>query len=97
MGAAQSELVYVPIRPSGALSVAEAVELYDFEIEALRLVHLEGLTTDEAAARMGLSKTTFWRVLESCRAKLAEALSSGKPIKLVSTNWRPGASIERNV
>ncbi|WP_052290761.1 DUF134 domain-containing protein [Desulfurococcus amylolyticus] len=62
--------------------------MYDYEVEALKLVHVDGLTTDEAAARLGVSKATFWRMLESCRFKIAQALSEGKPIKLVPGSLR---------
>ncbi|MEL9908203.1 MAG: DUF134 domain-containing protein [Desulfurococcus sp.] len=79
-----SNVVYLPVREVVGLGLSEFVEVYDYEIEALRLVHVEGLTTEEAAARLGVSKATFWRMLESCRYKIAVALSEGRPIKLVS-------------
>jgi predicted DNA-binding protein (UPF0251 family) len=82
------EVVYLPVRSVEGLNLGNCVEIYDYEVEALRLVHLEGLTTEEAAARMGMSKATFWRVLESCRLKVAQALAERKPIKLVSSSQR---------
>jgi len=78
------DLVFLPVKGTVGLNQSDIVEIYDYEVEALKLVHLDGLSTDEAAAKMGLSKATFWRILETCRMKLADALSSGKPIKLVS-------------
>lgn len=77
-------VVYIPVREIIGLDVSEVVEIYDYEVEAFRLVHVEGLTMDEAAVKLGVSKATFWRILESCRHKVAKALSEGKPIKLVS-------------
>lgn len=47
---------------------------YD-ELEAFRLVFYEGLTQEEAARRMGVSRGTLWRCLENARRKLAEALT----------------------
>jgi len=78
------EFIYIPVKTVVGLELSNYVEIYDYEVEALKLVHLDNLSTDEAASRMGISKTTFWRILESCRVKLAEALVSSKPIKLVS-------------
>jgi len=75
-------LFYLPVRPVRELFVEDAVELYDYEVEAFALIHYEGLTTEEAAARMNLSKTTFWRILEQARSKLAKALVEHKPIKI---------------
>lgn len=51
-----------------------AVELRLDEIEALRLADLEGLYHEQAAERMGVSRPTFGRLLESARRKVAEAL-----------------------
>ena len=59
------------------------MELYDYEVEAFKLVHYDGLTTDEASVKMGLSKATFWRILEQARFKIARALVENKPIKIV--------------
>lgn len=82
------EVIYLPVKGVEGLSVTDCVEVYDYEIEALKLIHVEGLTTDEAAARLGMSKATFWRVLESCRFKIAQALIERKPLKLVSSSLR---------
>jgi hypothetical protein len=78
-------VLYLPVKPATELLVGESVELYDYEVEALVLVHYEGLTTEEAAARMKLSKATFWRILEQARFKLAKAFVERKPIMVVSS------------
>jgi predicted DNA-binding protein (UPF0251 family) len=80
---------YIPIKPTSDFAISNYVELYDYEVEAFALIHYEGLTTDEAATRMKLSKTTFWRILEQTRFKLAKALIERKPIKIVSTKHIP--------
>jgi predicted DNA-binding protein (UPF0251 family) len=36
----------------------------------------------EASLMMGLTKTTFWRILESGRRKVTKALVEGKPISI---------------
>jgi predicted DNA-binding protein (UPF0251 family) len=50
------------------------------ELEALRLADREGLYQEEAAARMGVSRVTFGRILQHARAKVAEALLEGKAL-----------------
>ncbi|AEM39177.1 protein of unknown function DUF134 [Pyrolobus fumarii 1A] len=50
------------------------------ELEALKLVYLDELSQEEAAARMGVSRGTLWRLLASARKKVAYALVELKPI-----------------
>jgi len=50
------------------------------ELEALRLADLEGLYQEEAAAKMGISRSTFARILSSAHRKVAEALVLGKVV-----------------
>ncbi len=50
------------------------------EIEALRLVDLEGLTQEAAAERMGISRGTVWRLLQSARKKMIQAIIECRPI-----------------
>ena len=52
----------------------EVIELRLDELEALRLADMEGLYHDEAAKRMGISRPTFGRLIESARRKTACAL-----------------------
>jgi hypothetical protein len=53
------------------------------ELEALRLVDLEGLSQEEAGERMGVSRGTVWRFVQSARKKTAQALSEGRPVRIV--------------
>ncbi len=53
------------------------VELSLDEIEALRLADLEAIYHEEAARAMGVSRSTYGRVLESARHKVALALWGG--------------------
>ncbi len=50
------------------------------EVEALRLVYLEGKRQGEAAELMRISRGTLWRLLESGRRKLVEAIVNRRPI-----------------
>jgi predicted DNA-binding protein (UPF0251 family) len=52
------------------------------EIEALRLVDLEGLSQEQAGNKMGISRGTVWRLLQSARKKTSQALTEGKPLKI---------------
>jgi len=59
-----------------------AVVLSYSELETIRLVDLEGLTQEEAAQQMGISRRTFWNDLKSARVKVATALVKGMPIRI---------------
>ena len=52
------------------------------ELEAFRLVDLEGLSQDEAGERMGVSRGTIWRLVQSARKKTALALIEGRTINI---------------
>ena len=70
-------------KPRGIpLSVLEEVILTVDEFEAIRLADLEGLYQEQAAGRMGVSRPTFGRMMESAHKKVAEALVKGKALKI---------------
>ncbi len=52
------------------------------EFEALRLSDVEGLYQQEAASRMGVSRATFGRILETAHAKVAHVLIGGKALSI---------------
>jgi predicted DNA-binding protein (UPF0251 family) len=52
------------------------------ELEAFRLVDLEGLSQEEAGQKMGVSRGTIWRLVQSARRKTAQALSEGRPLTI---------------
>jgi predicted DNA-binding protein (UPF0251 family) len=54
------------------------------ELEAQRLVDLEGLSQEEAGKRMEVSRGTIWRLVQSARKKTAQALSEGRPLLITS-------------
>jgi len=53
----------------------EAVFIEMAELKAFRLVDMEGLSQEEAGQRMGVSRGTIWRLVQSARKKTAQALS----------------------
>ena len=63
------------------------------ELEAIRLVDLEGLSHEQAAVAMGVSRQTIGRVLEHGRAQVAEALVTGKGILIGGGQYRVEARV----
>ena len=64
----------------------EPIMLNPDELEALRLVYYLGLTQDEAAKRMEISRGTLWRLLSNGRRKIISALIEGRPLIIASHN-----------
>ena len=60
----------------------EPIYIEPAELEALRLVDLEGLSQEEAGERMGVSRGTVWRLIQSARKKTAQALTEGRPLHI---------------
>ena len=54
-------------------------------LEAFRLVDMEGLSQEEAGKKMGVSRGTIWRLVQSARKKTAQALSEGRPIYIATS------------
>jgi predicted Fe-Mo cluster-binding NifX family protein/predicted DNA-binding protein (UPF0251 family) len=59
-----------------------SVSLSVDELEALRLLHLEGATQQEAAVRLGVSRSTVSRMAERAHRVTTEALVLGKAISI---------------
>jgi uncharacterized protein len=70
-------------RPAGvrACEVREIVLTLD-EFEAIRLADLEGLYQEQAAEAMRVSRSTFSRIVESARRKVADALVHGCVLRI---------------
>ena len=69
---------FVPQPSSGG----PPIHIEHAEVEALRLVDLEGLSQEEAGERMGVSRGTVWRLLQEARRKTAQALTEGRRIEI---------------
>jgi len=52
------------------------------EYEAYRLTEYEGLSQEEAAMKMGISRGTLWRILESAKKKLAQMIVEGHQLQI---------------
>jgi len=64
------------------------------EVEAFRLVDMEGLSQEEAGQRMSISRGTIWRLVQSARRKTSQALSEGRPIYIVTST--PSTNVKNN-
>lgn len=58
----------------------QKIELDFDEMEAIRLSDHKGLYQQECADKMGISRTTFSRVLQQAHKKISDALLHGKAI-----------------
>ena len=70
--------------PSGPSTDLGPVFIEPAELEAFRLVDGEALSQEEAGERMGVSRGTVWRLLQSARRKTSQALTEGRPLLLSS-------------
>ncbi len=57
------------------------------ELEAMRLVDVLGLTQEEAAQRMGISRKTLWFELKNGRKKVVEAILNGWNMEIRGENY----------
>jgi len=79
-------------KPAGIpLARLQEVCLSVEEAEAIRLKDLEGLDQEECAESMRVSRTTFSRILESARQKMADAIANGKAIRIEGGNFEMAA------
>ncbi|MBN2076412.1 MAG: DUF134 domain-containing protein [Dehalococcoidales bacterium] len=83
---------YIPpvtyFKPFGipASRLVETVLLIE-EAEAIRLKDCERLEQEECARKMSISRTTFSRILDSARQKIASALLNGNAIRIEGGNY----------
>ena len=70
-------------KPAGVpLNDLRQIPLEPEELEALRLADLGGLTQEESAREMGISRSTFQRILSNARHQVALALVEGAALRL---------------
>lgn len=58
------------------------------EFETLRLIDYQGLTQEECAAKMDVSRATVTGIYGSARHKLADALVNGKRLRITGGTYR---------
>ena len=73
----------VCFKPCGIRKIEiEEIILLDDEMEAIRLADYQSLYQQECADKMGISRTTFSRLIESARKKVSDALLNKKALKI---------------
>ncbi len=76
-------------KPAGVpIRQLEEVILAVDEFEAIRLKDLEGLEQGEASKKMNISQPTFFRLLDSARKKIADAIINGKAIRIEGGKYK---------
>lgn len=73
---------YKEFTPTGCNKNIKDITIEKEEAEALRLKNIENLDQNEAAKAMGISQSTFQRILKSAYKKISIALIEGNIIKL---------------
>ena len=63
---------------------SEPIQLTYPEFEAVRLIDLNGLTQEETAKKLNVSRGTVWRLLQSGRKKIIQALAESRPLILTA-------------
>lgn len=73
----------ISFKPAGVRGkLLEKVIIYEDEMEAIRLADYESLYQQECAKKMNISRSTFSRLVESARKKIADALLNQKAISV---------------
>lgn len=57
------------------------------ELEAMRLKDVEGLSQEECAEKMNVSRQTFQKIIDSARNKVARALTGGASIRIAGGSF----------
>ncbi len=66
----------------------EEVSLSIEERESLRLADVLGMPYDKAGLEMGISRSSFGRIIQRARKVLADALVNGKAIHIEGCNFK---------
>lgn len=70
-------------KPNGiAATKLTKISIESDELEAVRLVDIEGLSQQDAAKRMQVSRQTFANILKKSRFKISNALINGHALVL---------------
>jgi predicted DNA-binding protein (UPF0251 family)/predicted Fe-Mo cluster-binding NifX family protein len=81
-------------KPAGVrISDLDEVLIGHDELEAIRLKDLMGLSQEDAAREMNVSQPTFHRLILTAHKKLADAVVSGKALKIEGGNINIGEDV----
>ncbi|MHB1274766.1 MAG: DUF134 domain-containing protein [Candidatus Humimicrobiaceae bacterium] len=86
--------VYAYFKPQGIPMTNLKIETLSMEeIEALKLKDVENLEQEAAAAKMGISRSTFQRIIKSARYKLVNSIIEGRALKVEGGNYIPSDKV----
>ncbi|OGG19280.1 hypothetical protein A3D78_01255 [Candidatus Gottesmanbacteria bacterium RIFCSPHIGHO2_02_FULL_39_14] len=66
----------------GEVKCSGLIEITEAEVESLRLKNIKNLHQTEAAKQMGVSQSTFQRILSSAYKKISLALVEGRELRI---------------
>ncbi|MDX2443086.1 MAG: DUF134 domain-containing protein [Bacteroidales bacterium] len=79
--------LFTEFKPIGIASrTLEQISLSLDEFEAVRLADYSGLSHEEASGEMEISRSTFTRLIEKARKKMADFLMNGKILSIEGGN-----------
>ena len=74
-------MVFMPSDQAGRpIATGQPIYMTYDEYEAFRLTYNQGLKQEEVAKRMGVSRGTVWRCIESARKKVALMLAERRAL-----------------
>lgn len=76
---------YNSFKPQGCECYG-CIDITSEEIESLRLKNIQNFDQTEAAKRMGVSQSTFQRILSTAYKKVSLALIEGRELRIVKNN-----------
>lgn len=86
--------IYAYFKPQGIpMTKLEVINLEVEEMEALKLKDMENLDQKSAAQRMGISRSTFQRLLSAARKKMVSSIIEGKALRVEGGNYIPGEDV----
>jgi len=89
---------YSCFKPNGVpMSQLTSIELAADELEAMRLVDMNGLSQIEAAKQLGVSRQTLGNIVSRARQKVAQALVTGQAIDLQAAHLHETTQKEATV
>ncbi len=71
----------------GSKKRTEQIVLFFEEYESIKLLDFDGLTQEEAAVHMNVSRPTLTRVYEAARNKVAKAMVEGRDLLIRGGNF----------
>jgi uncharacterized protein len=86
--------LYAFFKPQGIPMTNLQIETLKLEeIEALNLKDVENMDQETAAEKMGVSRSTFQRIIKSARYKLVKAVTEGRALKIEGGNYLPSEKV----